>query len=574
MKYATLTQKHPDYLETEWGELSDLYAGGYQILRNANQYLPQMIGESLPRYHERLKVAAYISYLGQIVDHIVANLFSQEIKVAPAADATDPTTPGGEPEDAEFYTEFAHDADRKGTSIAMLLRGALTSALVKGRALVAVDFPRPGETLPDSRAAERALGLSRAYAFEVPVEQLINWELDELNGGYEWAVLHRVINRQAGPYAVRGLLVDDFKVWTLDADTGRARWETYRTAPYPPDRPPRQDDDVPRVDGGETVFDRIPLVLFELPEGLWVGNKGGPIAREHFQRRNILTAAENKSLFAVPYVALGSEVGAPGMELPSEAQQDPNRGKDPRVELQNKGYMVIGSGDTVGFAEPSGSCYAVVESQLRDLKDELFRVVHMMAASVSNIGASLGRSGDSKEEDRKATAVVLGALGALVRDFAKRVYTAISRARGETIVWVPFGLDKYDCEPRAIVLQEAVQLDQIPIPSRTFKKELKTRTALALLPNLQPETADVIKREIEEGVEEDERREADLHAAMQDLANAENPTAMVPPAPGGASGHAPERGATPGPAAGRRAPGAVAAPGQPRPEGGGAARRA
>jgi hypothetical protein len=164
------------------------------------------------------------------------------------------------------------------------------------------------------------------------------------------------------------------------------------------------------------------------------------------------------------------------------------------------------------------------------LKDELFRVVHMMAASVSNIGASLGRSGDSKEEDRKSTAVVLGALGAHVRDFAKRIYTSISRARGESVVWVPFGLDKYDCEPRDLLLQEAVQLDQIPIPSRTFKKEIKTRTALALLPNLQPETADVIKREIEEGVEEDERREADLHAAMNDLAASDaNETDQKPP---------------------------------------------
>src|SRR5262245_38835404 len=83
MKYSSLSQKSPEYLETEWRELADLYAGGYQILKNARTYLPKMIGESLPRYRERLKIAAYMSYLGQIVDFLVANLFSQEIKLGP-----------------------------------------------------------------------------------------------------------------------------------------------------------------------------------------------------------------------------------------------------------------------------------------------------------------------------------------------------------------------------------------------------------------------------------------------------------------------------------------------------------
>jgi hypothetical protein len=547
MRYAILAQKNPEYLETEWRELSDLYCGGYQILKNARMYLPRMIGESLPRYEERLKVAAYMSYLGQIVDFLVANLFSHEITLAPAADAADPATPGGEPEDAAFYAHFAQDADRRGTPFAKLLRGALTTALVKGKAVVGIDFPRAGGALPANRAEEDQLGLARAYAFEVPVEQLINWELDFERGGFAFAILHRVVNRQSGPFAERGALVEEFKVWTLDPETGRVRWDLFRTALYHPDRPPRGDDEVTRVDGDETSFPQIPLVVLELPQGLWVGNKAGPVAKEHFQRRNILTAAENKSLFAIPVVKLGSEVGAPGMALPSEVQQDPSRGADPRVELANKGYLVVGAGDAVEFAEPSGGCYAVVESQLRDLKDELFRVVHMMAASVSNIGASLGRSGDSKEEDRKSTAVVLGALGAHVRDFAKRIYTAVSRARGDDVLWVPFGLDKYDCEPRDVVLQEAVQLDQIPIPSATFKKELKTRTALALLPHLQPATADVIKREIEAGVDEDARREADVHAAMRDLAEDEANAGsgdlpeMAGRAPGGPARDAPGR---------------------------------
>lgn len=513
MKYSILAQKHPTYAGREWEEMDDLYAGGYQILRNAARYLPQMIGETNARYEERVRIAAYISYLGQVVDFFVANLFSQELRVTPAADAGDPTTPGGMPDDPTFYTLFARDADRRGTPFPMLMRKALTNALVKGRALIAIDFPRATDA-PRNRAEEEALGLSRGYTFEIPIEELYDWEHDD-QGALVLAVLRRIVARREELSAQRELKVEEFKVWQRRGNT--ATWELYRTAAFVESRPPQPNDDVPLVATGETTFREIPIVELVLPSGLWVGNKIGPLAKEHFQRRNILLSAENKSLFAIPYVALGSEVGAPGASLPSEVQQDPNRARDPRIELANKGYLVIGSGDRVGFAEPSGGCYAVVESQLRDLKDELFRVVHQMAASVSNIGASLGRSGDSKEEDRKATSVVLGALGTFVREFATRIYRVLSDARGEHIIWVPSGLDRYDGESRLAVLQEATQLDNIPIPSPTFRKTLKTEVALRLLPNLPPETADLIRKEIQNGVEEDDKRRGDLHAVMADL---------------------------------------------------------
>ncbi len=35
-------------------------------------------------------------------------------------------------------------------------------------------------------------------------------------------------------------------------------------------------------------------------------------------------------------------------------QQNPNRGRDPVGEFKGRGWTVIGSGDDLGFAEPSG----------------------------------------------------------------------------------------------------------------------------------------------------------------------------------------------------------------------------
>ena len=134
----------------------------------------------------------------------------------------------------------------------------------------------------------------------------------------------------------------------------------------------------------------------------------GPQALEHFQRRSSLIGSQNRSLCAIPWVALGSEVGAPHGALPSEAGQNPNRGKDPVGKFAQKGYLELGGEDKIGFAEPLGHCYELVDKQLNSLKDAMFSVTSQMAASITGSSSTaLGRSGLSKQKDTEATAKVL-----------------------------------------------------------------------------------------------------------------------------------------------------------------------
>ncbi len=497
MKYGLLRQRNPTYTARRWEELDDLYVGGYTLLEKAGQYMPRFVGETPERYAERLSAASYINYIGEIADYFVANLFAQELTVTPASDADNPSTPGAAPRDDGFYAAFAHDADLRGTTFAKVMKTVFTTALIKGKGVVAVDLPMTAAA-PVNLAEETALGAARAYAFELPIEQLVDWEYDE-RGRFEWAILERVVQRRASPLETRGLLVEEFKVWTLEG--GLARWDLFRTPPHRAGLRIGDDVDVPRVGGGVTTFRQIPLVELEMPAGLWVGNKLGCLAREHFQRRSALNAAENKSLFAIPFVKLGPEVSAPGEAMPSEVQQNPHRGRDPRGEFNRRGYVVLGAEDDIGFREPEGKAYALVERQLEKLVDDMFRVVHQMAASVSATTTALGRAAASKAEDRSATEVVLGAYGALVREFAKRVYECVSSSRRETVIWTPHGLDKFDLEDRGSVLKEALAVDSLSIPSVTFRKLYKTKLAFALLGNIPQETQQVIQTEIEEGVE-------------------------------------------------------------------------
>jgi hypothetical protein len=506
LPYGTLRIRNPEgYLEAEWSELTDLYRGGYTIAKNPQRYLPRMVAENEHRYQERIKSAGYLSYLGQVVDYFTASLFAQELTVKPAMDADDADTPGTMP-DPSCYGAFEGDADLRGNPFSHLLREAFTEAILKKRAVIAVDFPRIDDA-PATRADEQAIGADRPYAVNVSIEQLIDWEEDD-RGGFVWAILQRKYVTRPSPSETRGLVVEDFKVWTRT--DGVVSWSLYRVE-YAPEKPPQDKDVIACVDSGVTSFGRIPLIVLEVPDGLWVGNKIGTLAKEHYQRRTSLVSAENRSLVAIPVAKLGSEMSAIGAALPSEAQQNPNRGHDPVTAFKAAGFMTIGKDDSIEFVEPIGAAYTIVDKQLETLKDEMFRVVHQMAASVGNKAGAMGRSGHSKQMDRAAEAIVLGAYGSIVRAFAKKIYETISEARSERVVWNTYGLDEYESEDRETLMAEAMQVDSVSIPSKTFKKTYKTQLAVKLITNASPETMDTIRQEIEEGVES----EAGIHELMR-----------------------------------------------------------
>jgi hypothetical protein len=163
--------------------------------------------------------------------------------------------------------------------------------------------------------------------------------------------------------------------------------------------------------------------------------------------------------------------------------------------------MALGKDDRLEFVEPSGASYEVVAKSLDSLVDELHRVSHRMAASVSSTANAVGRSGDSKALDRQATTIIVDALATLVKQTAKRLFDTISQARGEVVIWQAQGLDRVEFSDRSQLLQEALAVESIPIPSPTFIKEYKTKLALSLVPKIDPQTANVIRDEISEAVD-------------------------------------------------------------------------
>ncbi len=520
LAYGVLTTKSAEYDPEAWACLDAFYRGGFELEKRAKEYLPQLLGEHAKRYQDRCKAAGYINHLGHIVDKFTGAVFAKEFSLGEAADAKNKATAGGEaPED---FKEFFADADGKGTPFRKLLSDTLTSALLKRRALLAIDLPPAAPGLA-SRAEEEALGLGRPLAYALPLEQLIDYERDD-DGGFSWAVIHRLYDRKGPPGArLPGNRVEEFKIWEkiepgedpredaapanadIRADEASAptvRWTLYRIE-YDPNEPPQPDTMVDMAGAGETSFRRIPILEFELDAGLWIGNKIGTLCREHWQRRTSLNAAQNKSLVAVPYAKLGPEIPAQYGAI-SEAQSDPNRGRDIIGQFEAQGYVVVGKDDELGYLEPEGKCYELVDKELDGLKDEIYRVVDQMAESASNNASATRRSGESKKQDKTAFHVTCASYAEEVRAFAVLAATALSDARGEDVVWTAHGLDGYGDSDRQTLLAEAVSIDEVPIPSITFKKLHKQDIAMKLLPTAPAETKEQIRDEIEKGVKEEE----------------------------------------------------------------------
>jgi hypothetical protein len=181
--------------------------------------------------------------------------------------------------------------------------------------------------------------------------------------------------------------------------------------------------------------------------------------------------------------------------------------------------MVLGKDDAVGFAEPAGSSYELTQKELEKLIDEMFRIVHQMAHSVSNTKTGMYRSAASKMQDRFTTEIILSAYGSYVKDASRKIYNNLSEARGENVVWNAVGLDKYDLEDRTTLIQEATALSLLELPSKTFRKEYLFRTANSLLGSVPPETQAVIKQELEDAV--------DAEGTLRDVAS----LGMVNPPP-------------------------------------------
>lgn len=453
-----IDREHADYKRQKfmWRMYRDLYTGGYEFKFRAAEYLLRRQKEPLDVYGERLQRVFYENYIGSIVDWYASTLFRREAS---------PQFAGGSEGSQAFLAQLVEDCDRRGTKVSNFFRHCFIDALVAGRSHILIDFPRPFMA-PSNRAEEDAAGLSRAFLIRYQAEDLINWSLDE-RGDYEWVVLRHSMRRQ--PRFDSPELIEETYWYYYD----RTEYRTYRRVERANE--PAAIELIGQGAHSLARQSRVPLLTFQVSEGLWLMSKAAHLQLEHFNKSNALGWAITMGLFAMPVIYSDREWN----QIVGESY-----------------YIQLGPGDKFGWTEPDGKVYQIAAANLETLKEEIYRVCYLSQASGEMTGGH-AQSALSKQLDFTITQEVLRAYGSAVKDCIKAVLTAISEAREDGVIVSVCGLDEVDISDFGLELQNATNLLKLGIDSPTLTRQIYQRLALKYLSDAGQQTKDQIAREID-----------------------------------------------------------------------------
>jgi hypothetical protein len=478
MKYKDLTRTHHDFKPDVLRQYRDLVEGGERFLSRVHLYLPKHDVEMADTYRKRCANAHYLGYCGRIVNYFASWLFTR-----PPTYQSDPVNRG------DWWNGWLRDVDDDGTTLEQSAHNLLSDALIDRCAYWKVVFPEnlPADTLKDWEAN----GNGRAVLQPLRACHLTNWRCDEL-GNWLWVVEHDKRTELEEFDRADETVTETWTLWKRDGQ--HRRW----SIAYNKTKPPQSNQEIPEVDPPEFPIPTIPIVGLELPMPMWAMNHLASAQLEHFRQRNANSWAIQRTCYTTPVFNL-------------ESPREPTLGAGR--------YLMLRVGESLSYPAPPSTPFQIVGDEAQKLVEEIHRVADQMAAGISNNAAAIGRSGDSKEADMMATAVVLAALGDRARKPILDVLDLVARARGESITWTVGGLSGYDqaftkSQAREL-LSDTKQIEDMNIPSATLKETVVVRAALAQVPEVDDTTKQRIKQEIVDGLEKQVAEKQAMRDAMQ-----------------------------------------------------------
>jgi hypothetical protein len=544
LTWGDLCARHPEWLGDYWAECRALYAGGQRLLADPalmKRLFPQNLYEDAAVYEQRKRRAHYYPYPGTIIDHLLAGLGTDPLKVSftlldaddgkaqePDAKAkwwqewvSDVTDEAERP--ADYGLEDTNDEDEDdegGRSIHRFCVDTLREALQTRTAWVLADLPRAGEEEPGE-------GLD-PYLRLIPAEQVVDWQYDD-EGRLTWAMVLTCAQIRLTPKDRRKAVRHTFVVW--DA----YQWLKY-VIDVDPAKPPHVDEVFRPIDGGPHAFGRVPLECLALPEGLYAMGKLHCLAKEHLNKRCAMGWAEYRSLFAQLYEFLGPSDGSQsGTDLPTIAS-DQNRTTN---QVRGVGYtQTRAAGDDARYVGIDPAVFVAARESCNDAMREMHRVMFSMALSANMDNAALQRSGESKQQDHATTAVVLDALAALLHPFVRRLFVLASLGRGEAVPKASItGLESFDVTGVNDAIALAIDVfNGIPQKSPRFAELFLSKTYGTILGDVPQDDAELIREQIRESLTAEEMAAEAMQAAataggaVQPGANPPAGAGPVPPA--------------------------------------------
>jgi hypothetical protein len=462
VKIASLERRHPSLDVVGLKELRALADGGKCWRELIVTWLPRNAAEPDDVYADRCRRAVYHNYAGGIIGLLAAYLFA----TAPNVDL-----PG------DYWTSFLANVDQEGTPWSRWWRLRFRDALIERVVLAWVNLPARGDSdVFNDRAAELKSGALDAYIVPITAEDLRYWGQDR-RGRLTWVLFRQQhIERPA-------VEADEVRVlrWTYIDQTVIRRWEWRATKEK---SEPSGEDDAVELPQIQHNIGRLPVVRLQLPNELWAMEMLRDPAVAHLRARNDLTWSLHKTAHALMIIKRqwggDDPVVGPGYYLPLERD------------------------DSVEWTEPAGNSTAILREDCADLREEIYRVVNQMALATDNASSRVAASGESKALDWQASAIVMSAYADLVKGAMREVISVVAAARGEAVEQVTVaGLDGWQSLSLAEFLEGSALAVDASKMSPTFRRVVAKRQAEQLLRDLDEETLDRIRAEIDDQPEED-----------------------------------------------------------------------
>lgn len=466
MELGILDTTHSSYDTSRWCELDALAKGGQDFKALISKFLPQNPVEPEDVYMQRRAQAHYRSYVGSIINLYTSWLFASAFSVK--AYERDTETPIESL--SKFYGQFQEDVGNE-TQIGSFIKERFRAALTTQKSAWLVELPSNDGMEAESAQDWEARGLGRATLKAVERHELLDWQEDD-EGVLTWAIVHTCFETRESWVMARNTVTETWRVYD------RAYVHTFQLRYEHGKRPTDPKHEVPRV--GEPQlhgFKRVPLIRLELPKELCIGEQIFDTQLEHFRLDNALSWLIRRTCYAQPVFNL------------EDGENPPRMGT---------GYaIVIGKDDKMGWTSPPVAPFDILQKNIDNKRDEIYRIVHQLAQGVDNNAETVGRSADSKEIDAAATRIMLNAYGEIVCKPIEETYEMISEARGEdSYEWSVEGLAGYDTATVSSLIANTAAARTLGIPSQVFHKELCSKVAMALLPEADQRVKDSIRKEI------------------------------------------------------------------------------
>ena len=507
MKIRELNAKHEFYDADHWDTLESLAEGGKRFKKKLDKFLPMNPNEPGGRYACRKKEAHYTSYMGSIVNLYVSWLFSAQFTCKANK------RPDGQPVDAPgaSYADFQADCGNE-TTLANFVKDRFRQAMKTSCAYWLAERASDGGDPPQTMLEYEQRGLNKVTLRELHPCDLFDWECDS-DGKLIWAKVYTAYDERAN-WATAGKLRTE--IWRFYDSENVTE---YRVT-YDKSKRPHADETVKASPPVSHGFKRVPVGKLCVPNELCVAEMTADPQLEHFRLSNGMSWAVRQTCYAMPILA-------------TEDADTPAR--------MGAGYFLqIGVDDKFSWSAPPTAPFDVLQKNIDAKRDEIYRIVHQMAQGLDNNAETVGRSAESKEIDAAATRLLLNEYGTYVSRALEDTLELISEAIGDTdYEWSVEGFSGYDTATVASLLENAKAAKLLGIPSETFEREIATKAALALVPELSSRVKDAIRTEIknfkftvsEETVEEAKIGLMASKAEFNKAKASESLTPAKPPAP-------------------------------------------